>query len=435
MFPSMTTDHRRRSIRNVLAAFASIAILAGFAPQRPGTIEDESKVPPYTLPDPLVCEDGTKVVDAKTWREKRRPELMERFEREVYGKTPIDAPPRMTFVVRDEKKDARGGKATRLRVGVLFDGRKDGPQMEMLVYLPNAANGPVPVFFGLNFEGNYTTTDEADLPLPSHWVPGPRGGKNVAQESNRGKQASRWQYDYALDRGYGVATACYGEVEPDADGRRQAGVRALSSAQGPGDWGSIGAWAWALSRGYDYLATNPRVDAKKVIVIGHSRLGKTSLWAGAQDERFAMVVSNDSGAGGAALSRRIFGETVAVLNKNFPHWFCTNYRKYSDHEDKCPVDQHELIALIAPRPVLINSATEDLWADPKGEFLSGVGADPVYRLLGTDGLAQKEWPKPSRLIDSRIGYFLRPGKHDVTLEDWQAYVAFADKHVKQSAGK
>ena len=411
------------------------ANVSGQTPARKPTIQEESKVLPYTLPDPLKMENGETVLDAKTWREKRRPELMQLFEREVYGKIPIGKPENLRFVLREEKSEALGGKATRLRVGVLFDGRDAGPGMELLVYLPNKAKGPVPVFLGLNFEGNYTTTADPDLPLPMHWVPGPKSSDHRAKEANRGKQASRWQYEYAIDHGYGVATACYGEVEADDPELAKAGVHQLAPAKGGSDWGSLAAWGWALSRAFDYLETNSRVDSKRIILMGHSRLGKAALWAGARDERFALVISNDSGAGGAALSRRIYGETVANLTTSFPHWFCPEFQKYADHEELCPVDQHELIALIAPRPVLINSATEDLWADPKGEFLAAAGADPVYRLLGTDGISTKDWPEPSRILLSRIGYFLRPGKHDVTREDWEAYIAFADHHLKENHGK
>ncbi len=399
----------------------------------PAANYEEAKVPPYTLPDPLVCEDGTQVKSAKAWKQKRRPELMRTFETEMFGKTPLGRPENLRFVLREEKKDARGGKATRLRVGILFAGREEGPQMELLVYLPNGARRAVPVFLGLNFDGNYSTTTETDIPLPKHWVANDKAAgitNHVAIESGRGAEAGRWQYDYALEHGYGVATACYCEVEPDYNGAVSVGVRTLAPPRGPSDWGAIGAWAWSLSRAMDYLSTHPRVNAKRVVVIGHSRLGKTSLWAGAQDERFAIVVSNDSGAGGAALSRRIFGEQIHNLNTSFPHWFCDNYKKYNLKEDQCSFDQHELIALIAPRPVLVNSATEDQWADPKGEFLSCVAASPVYRLHGKGGISQQEWPEPGKLLNSTVGYFLRPGKHDVTLEDWKAYIAFADRHLK-----
>jgi (4-O-methyl)-D-glucuronate---lignin esterase len=407
-----------------------VPVMTAAAP--PGINEDESKVPPYTLPDPLTCTDGTKVVDARTWREKRRPELLRLFESEVYGRTPLGRPPEMKCLAASEKKDARGGKATRREIDILFFGREDGPRMRLLLYLPNKATGRSPVFLGLNFGGNYTTSAESDLPLASGWVPNNKEQgitENKAQESARGSQAGRWQIDYALDHGYGVATAYYGDIDPDFHDSFKNGVHAVTGVPKPGEWGSIGAWAWGLSRALDCLEKEPGVDSKKVIVMGHSRLGKTALWAGAQDERFALVISNDSGCGGAALSSRWFGETVARINTSFPHWFTSGYKAYNDREESCPVDQHELIALIAPRPVLVNSATQDTWADPRGEFLGAAGAASVYKLLGTDGISQTECPAPDTLLTSRIGYYLRPGPHDVTLKDWQAYVTFADKHL------
>jgi len=266
--------------------------------------------------------------------------------------------------------------------------------------------------------------------VPKHFANGLFANKvrnNTPEESGRGAATSLWQYDYALDHGYAVATAAYGEIEPDANDRGKEGPRGLAPEPGPGDWGSIGAWAWGMSRAMDYFETNPRIDAKRVAVTGFSRIGKAALWAGACDERFALVISNCSGGGGAALSKRIFGETVENLAKGPGRWFCKNFGKYAGKEADLPMDQHELIALVAPRPVLILSATEDLWADPKGEFLAGVGADLVYRLLGADGISQKEWPAAEKLLDSRIGYYLRVGKHDVTADDWRAMIAYADK--------
>ncbi len=394
--------------------------------------EDESKVPAYTLPDPLRLSDGSPVRDAQTWNERRRPEILKLFQDHVYGRSP-GRPEGLKFEPGPVVKDAVGGKATRSIITVHFSSDPNGPKMDLMLYVPNNRPGPHPAFVGLNFGGNHTIEADDRIPMP-------RGldRNNKPPGRPRGDASSRWPLELILDRGYAVATAFYGDIDPDFDDGFQNGVHPLFYRSGQtrpdsDEWGSIGAWAWGLSRALDYLETDSRIDPKRVCVMGHSRLGKTSLWAGAQDTRFALVVSNDSGEGGAALARRRFGETTKRINTSFPHWFNGNFKQYNDQEDKIPVDQHELIALIAPRPVLINSATEDLWADPRGEFLSGQGADPVYRLLGTDGLAARDMPGPRVLIYSRIGYHLRPGKHDVTDADWTAMLDFADRHLGKPA--
>lgn len=399
---------------------------------------DETKVPAYVLPDPLAMRDGTKVTDAATWREKRRPEILRLFEEHVQGRSP-KLSGRIAFEVTSTDARALGGRATRKEVTVFLTGKKDGPTMDLLLYVPNAARKPMPAFLGLNYYGNQCVNADPGIKLSTRWMrPTKELGivGNRATEASRGCHASRWQVEKVIERGYALATVYYGDLEPDFAGGWKMGLRAALSPAGtntvfkPDDWGAIGAWAWGLSRAMDYLQQDRAVDARRVVVIGHSRLGKTALWAGAQDERFAIVISNDSGEGGASLVRRRFGENIADSVRMVPYWYCERYRQYADNESALPVDAHLLIALIAPRPVYVASATEDLWADPRGEFLAAKHAQPVYRLLGRAGLGVEEQPPPDQPVGDFIGYHLRTGKHDIAAYDWDQYLNFADRHFR-----
>ncbi len=423
----------RRPAACLLLALVPVVAPRPAGAQPPEADYDEAKVPAYTLPDPLRFADGSPVRDARDWTARRRAEVLRLFETNVYGRSPA-APAAMRFVVVEADPHALGGLATRRQVRVLLDGTDAGPGFEILLYVPNAQPRPVPAFLGLNFGGNHTVHPDPAIRLSTGWMrEGPGVADNRATEAGRGAAAGSWPVERILDRGYALATVYYGDLEPDHGDGWKDGIRSrlgpVAGRFAPDDWGAIGAWAWGLSRALDYLATDRDVDARRVAVVGHSRLGKTALWAGAGDERFAMVVSNDSGEGGAALARRRFGETTESITKAFPHWFCSRYREYAGREDALPVDQHLLLALIAPRPLYVASASEDLWADPRGEFLAAKAAEPVYRLLGREGLGVEDLPVPDRPVGKAIGHHLRRGAHALTAYDWEQYLEFADRHL------
>ena len=375
--------------------------------QKRETNYDEAKVPAYELPDPLQFDDGREVRNARQWEKKRRPQVLEVFAQEMYGHMPA-RPEGLHFSTISEET-VYAGLGLRKVVRIYLDADQTH-WFDVLIHLPKDAAGPVPMFVGLNFKGNDATLDErADF---------------------------RWPYELVLKAGMGVATAWRDSIEPDgkdsklaeAEGVcRDGGVRSWYNKDG--DWGAISAWAWGLSRIVDYLETDEAYDTDRLAVIGHSRLGKTALWAGANDLRFDMVISNDSGCCGAAISRRKFGETFAVIDTSFPHWFTREFDKYKGREEIFPADQHWLIALAAPRPVYVASATEDLWADPKGEWLAAKAAEPVYALFGMQGL-DDSMPAPDVSDgDGRIGYHIRTGKHNILAFDWQQYISFMNRHL------
>lgn len=397
---------------------------------------DESKVPEYILPDPLENTDGSKVTNTENWIKVRRPEILRLFKEFVYGKFPSQND-KISYQILETNDYVFHGLATRKQVRIYLIGEKSGPFMDVLIYLPNENKGASPLFVGLNFYGNHTIDKDSLIIISDSWMPNNDEMGITAHKAtriSRGKRESRWPVEYILKNGYGLATIYCGDIDPDrddfTDGIHPFFYKENQSKPEADEWGTIGAWAWGLSRAMDYFEQDKDIDKNKVIVMGHSRLGKTALWAGASDQRFAITISNNSGCGGAALSRREFGETVKRINKVFPYWFCDHFTKYNDNVDSLPVDQHMLVALIAPRPCYIASAEEDLWADPHGEFLSAKHATPVYKLFDKEGLPATEMPALGEPVMGTIGYHIRPGKHDVTLYDWQQYIKFADKRLK-----
>jgi hypothetical protein len=387
---------------------------------------DEAKVPKFTLPEVLALRSGARVRDAKSWSSQRRPEILSLYETEVFGKSPA-APAKLNCEVKNVEKGALGGKADRKVVTVYFGDTRGGPKMDLLVYLPAGAKKAVPVFLGLSFSGIYAVANDPGVPLAPHWV---RGVKEESPESSRGSAAQRWQVEKILAAGYGLATVDYNEIEPDFVGGMKYGIRPLYFKPGQtepaaDEWGAIAAWGWAASRAMDYLEKDKAVDASRVALFGHSRLGKTALWAGARDTRFSIVIANESGEGGAAISRRNYGERTKDLNARFPHWFDGNFKKYDAREDEMPFDSHMLMSLIAPRGLYVASAEEDQWSDPRGEFLGAANASPVWALFARKGIGTMEMPGLHQPVGDHVRYHIRAGKHDVTAYDWEQYLKFA----------
>lgn len=392
---------------------------------------DVAKVFDYTLPDPLVMGDGTKVTSPEQWYQSRRPELLDIFRKQMFGRAPDTVPYFECELV--ESGEALGGKAVRKQVDIFLS--KDKKKcLHLLIYLPAWHDGPVPVFLGINFKGNWTVNDDPAILMPDKEA---LRRYAIIPTFERGAAASRWPLELAVSNGYGVATFFRGDTDPDFNDGWLNGIASLGFKEGqtwpePDQWGTIAQWAWSLSRAMDYIEIDPDLDATRVAVLGHSRMGKTALWTGATDERFSIVISNCSGAGGAALSRRNWGENLQDLNRHFPHWFCENFHAYSGRESELPFDQHELLALIAPRPLYIASGTEDRWADPQGEFLCAWEASKVYEFLGIRGLQTNVWPEAEHpLQEGNVAYHLRTGKHDITEYDWNNYIQFANKYFKK----
>jgi hypothetical protein len=392
---------------------------------------DEARVGNYTLPDPLLLANGKPVRDAKTWNEKRRAEIVRLFEENQYGRSP-GRPSAMSFDVFDKGTPALDGKATRRQVTIYFSADKAGPRMDLLVYVPANAAGPVPLLLNLGFSANSSTVNDPGVKVGEVWG---RDKKKIP--AGQGMNFGRVNVARLLDAGFGFATVYYGDIDPDFLGGLPLGVRALYLKPGqtepaPDEWGSIAAWAWGLSRAMDYLETDKGVDAKRVAIMGVSRLGKTVMWAGAHDPRIALVIASCSGEGGAALSRRNYGETIAHLTEatRYPYQFAANYAKFAARVDQFPVDAHMLVALIAPRPLLLQTGDKDFWSDPKGEFLAAVAAGPVYQLLGKQGLDTDQMPAAGVPVLHTIGYYMHAGGHGTIPSDWDQFLAFMQMHLQ-----
>jgi len=378
------------------------------------------------LPNPLVMLDGTPVKTRKQWVNKRRPELKALFEHYMYGHAP-PAPAKMRFAVDRVDKNFLGGKATKKEVTIHL-GPPSAPRIQLLMVVPNERSKPAPAFVGLNFCGNHTLVNDSTVALPTSWMPKncPGVTNNHATDAGRGGQLNVWALEQSIDRGYAVASFYNGDVEPDRPEAAE-GIRAYYSKRGKHyDWGAIAAWAWGFSRAVDYLVTDKDIDAKRIAVVGHSRNGKAALVAAAFDERIALAIPLQAGCGGTAPSRGKIGESVKQINDRFPHWFNEEFKKFNDRPDRLPFDQHCLIALVAPRPVLLPNAIEDTWANPGGQFDVLQAAEPVYRLLNAGGVDASQMPEPGKLVASKLGYYIRPGKHSMTQEDWKIFLDYAD---------
>ncbi|MFL5245365.1 MAG: acetylxylan esterase [Gemmataceae bacterium] len=416
-----------------LVVFAVSTVQAA-EPQYP----DVAKLPSHPqLPDPLIMFSGDRVKTKEQWTEKRRPELKALFQYYMYGFSP-PAPEKIAATSEREDRRFFGGKATKKEVTIAF-GPPDCPKIHLLLIIPNDRKRSAPVFLGMNFCGNHALVKDPTVSLPTAWIyshyPGVKN--NRATEEGRGTQLDVWNIEQSIDRGYAVATFYSGDIDPDRPDVRegiQPHLQKKGAKPGPHDWGTIAAWAWGLQRAVDYLRTDEDIDKDRIAVVGHSRLGKTALLAAAFDERIALAIPLQAGCGGTAPSRGKVGESVRKINEGFPHWFNGTFKEFNDQPEKLPFDQNGLVALMAPRSVLFSNATEDTWANPKGQFEVLQAADPVYRLLGVEGLETKNMPQPGKLVDSRLGYFIRNGKHSMTLEDWKAFWAFADKHFGKAGG-
>jgi hypothetical protein len=416
----------------LLPAFATLAALsAQIADYPPETVAGipvnytDANAGAYTLPDPLQLANGKPVKDAKTWSQKRRPELVALFEELQFGRTP-PPPKTLSFEVTDAGTRTHNGKALRKQITIYFGAGKSGPKMDLLLYTPAGAAKPSAVLLNASFTANANAVDDPGVKPGEIWN---RDKQRVP--ASQGRSFGKVNIEPFLDAGFGFATIYYGDIDPDFRGGLVHGVRSLFPAPKPGDWGTIAAWAWGFSRALDYFEKDKDVDARRVAITGISRLGKTVLWTGARDPRFAMVIASCSGEGGAALSRRNYGETIAHLTApaRYPYQFAENYSRYAKNPNDSPIDAHLLIALIAPRPLLLQTGNTDKWSDPKGEYLAALAAAPVYRLFGKSAPEWKEVPAAGQPLMTTLGYHMHAGGHGMVPADWATFLAFMKAHL------
>jgi hypothetical protein len=398
------------------------------------------------FPDPLVLRSGEPVRTAAQWREQRAPELRALFEHYEYGVFPAKPQTQAVTLLRTDPT-ALGGKATLKELEVRCT--QPDATVYLLVLIPNRREKPAPCFLGMNFHGNYALLPDPAIRMPSGWVSSVRLGAppGLAAEAVRGKERDVWNVEQIIDRGYAFASFFSGDVVPDKPDLARKRLEDFVSPGGdpaaPTAPAVIGAWAWGFSRMLDHLVTEPGIDSARIAAVGHSRNGKTALWAAAMDSRFALLIASQAGCGGSAPCRvppelAVLGrngrptvETVSVINRVMPHWFCGNFKAFGDAVEKLPFDQHALLALCAPRPVLLSNATEDLWANPSGQWSMLRAADPVYRLVCGEGCETEQAPPVGKLLKSRLGFFIRPGAHSMNTEDWSAWLEFADRWLKE----
>ena len=399
---------------------------------------EPAKLPKQTgFPDPLVIFDGSKVTTKEQWETRRKPELKELFQRFMYGRYP-NVKTAVTAKTLYEDAKAFGGKGT-LREVELSMGIPDCPPIFAMIAMPNERpKGGLPVFVGINFSGNHVIVSDPKIHLPTNWLPDKYPGvvNHKATDAGRGKIPERWQLDMIVERGYALVTFYCGDIDPDDKEKRGAMrpfITPFPDGKTPGDFtASIMAWAWGAHRVVDYILTQKEFDPKRIAVLGHSRLGKAALVAGAFDDRIAVVFPHQAGCGGTGPSRHENpkAESVKRITTSFPYWFCGNFNALADDTSKLPFDQHCLLALCAPRPVLYSNATGDEWANPAGQFEMMKKASPVYELLGVEGLKAEKMPEVNAMAESRLGYWIRPGKHEVNADDWKAFLQYADKWLK-----